>query len=57
MNLGKPLKVVVVPERVPAQQPIKAPPQTRPDPLIPLPADWPIRQPAHQPQPSVRVTR
>ena len=56
MNLGKPLKVVVIPERVPVQQPAKAPPPARPDPLIPLPADWPIRQPVQQPQPAGRVS-
>jgi hypothetical protein len=45
MNLGKPVKVVVVPDPVPARQPAQAPPQTRPEPLIPLPADWPMREP------------
>ena len=56
MNLGKPLKVVVIPERKPAQQPVQVPPQKRPDPLIPLPADWPIRHPVHQPQEAGRVS-
>jgi hypothetical protein len=52
MNLGKPVKVVVVPDPVPARQPFQAPPQTRPEPLIPLPADWPIRKTVRQPTPT-----
>ena len=55
MNLGKPLKVVNIPEHVPAQQPVKAPAPTQADPLIPLPAEWPIHEPAQRPQPAGRV--
>jgi len=57
MNLGKPVKVVVVPDPVPARQPFQAPPQTRPEPLIPLPADWPIRETVRQPTPTAAPGR
>jgi len=55
MNLGKPLKIIVIPERVPAQRPTQTP--GRPEPAIPLPADWPVRAPERVPHESGKTAR
>ncbi len=48
MNLGKPLRIVTIPVRVPVQRPTPKP-TAAPEPMIPLPADWPTRRPAQLP--------
>jgi hypothetical protein len=57
MNLGKPIKVVNIPEHAPVRRPVTAPPPAQPDPLIPLPAEWPMYEPPQRPQPDGRVSR
>ena len=57
MNLGKPVKVVVIPDREPVRRPVQTPRREAPEPLIPLPADWPRRKPALVPQPTGQVSQ
>jgi hypothetical protein len=41
MNLGKRIKVLMIPERVPAQRPVEEALPKIEETLMPLPADWP----------------
>lgn len=50
MDLGKPVKVVTIPERVPARQPVEQPQRNTETERIPLPADWPVRSPIGVPE-------
>ena len=50
MDLGKPLKVVRVPQEVPARQPVEQPQRADEEELIPLPDNWPKRIPVVVPE-------
>ena len=50
MDLGKQVRVVEVPQRIPASRPIENPERYDDDELIPLPADWPKRSPVRVPE-------
>jgi hypothetical protein len=50
MDLGKPIKVVEIPEQTPASKPFERTDSDEREDLIPLPAEWPTRKPARVPQ-------
>ena len=50
MDLGRPIRVVEIPERKKAGRPSRPAPPKREQP-IPLPADWPIRRKVAVPVP------
>jgi hypothetical protein len=50
MDLGKQVRVVEVPQRVPASRPMVEPEPRHDEELIPLPDNWPKRSPVRVPE-------
>lgn len=50
MDLGKQVRVVEIPQRVPASRPVEAPVRREDEELIPLPENWPKRSPVRVPE-------
>ena len=50
MDLGKQVRVVEVPQRVPASRPMEQPERRHDEELIPLPDNWPKRSPVRVPE-------
>jgi hypothetical protein len=50
MDLGKQVRVVEIPEQIPARQPVERPARREDEGLIPLPANWPKRSPVRVPE-------
>lgn len=50
MDLGKQVRVVEVPQQVPASRPMETPERRHDEELIPLPESWPKRSPVRVPE-------
>jgi hypothetical protein len=50
MDLGKQVRVVDIPEHVPARRKVEDPERREDHELIPLPDNWPKRSPARVPE-------